>query len=98
MTNNVEHTSYVLACASTMFGSAPALDSSYGNHTALAYACHAMGQDVVAISLACKYYADTDINSITAKQANQYTVVLTVVPASIIFIAGVYIMVRRKYA
>ena len=97
MKDNVEHTSYVLACASTMFGSAPALDSSYGNHAALAYACHAMGQDVVAISLACKYYADTDINSITAKAANQYTVVLTVIPASIIFIAGIYVIVRRKY-
>ncbi len=95
--SGVEHTSYVLACASTMFASGPALDSSYGNHTALAYACHAMGQDVVAVSLNCKYYADTDINSITAEAANQYTVVLTVIPASIIFIAGIYIMVRRKY-
>jgi hypothetical protein len=39
-----------------------------------------------------------EIDTITAAEANQYTIVLTVVPAAIIFIAGVYIMVRRKYA
>ena len=39
-----------------------------------------------------------EINTITSKAANQYTVVLTVVPAAVIFIAGVYIMIRRKYA
>ena len=44
-----------------------------------------------------KYYADVEINSITAKEANQYTIVLTVIPAAIIFISGIYIMVRRKY-
>ena len=90
--------SYLLACASTDFTSAGALDSGYGNHTVLTRACHELGAVQLSVSLACKYFADMEINSITSTAANQYTVVLTVVPASIIFIAGVYIMVRRKYA
>lgn len=90
--------SYLLACASTDFTSASALDSGFGNHTVLTRACHELGAVQLSVSLACKYFADMEINSITSTAANQYTVVLTVVPASIIFIAGVYIMVRRKYA
>lgn len=90
--------SYLLACASTDFASAAALDSGYGNHTVLTRACYEMGGAQVSVSLDCKYFTDNEINSITAAAANQYTIVLTVVPAAIIFIAGVYIMVRRKYA
>ena len=90
---------YLLACASTDFVSAGALDvASYGNHTVLTRACQELGGAQVSVSLACKYFSDMEINSITAKAANQYTVVLTVVPAAVIFIAGVYIMIRRKYA
>lgn len=90
---------YLLACASTDFVSAGALDvGNYGNHTVLTRACQELGGAQVSISLACKYFSDMEINTVTEKAANQYTVVLTVVPASIIFIAGVYIMIRRKYA
>ena len=88
----------LLACASTDFASASALATSYGNHAVLARACHALGNAQASVSLDCKYFSDMEIDSITAAEANQYTVVLTVVPAAIIFIAGVYIMVRRRYA
>ncbi|MBQ8357638.1 MAG: GldG family protein [Clostridia bacterium] len=90
--------SYLLACASTDFASAGALDSAYGNHTVLTRACHELGGAQISVSLDAKYFTDTTIDSITTAAANQYTIVLTVVPASIIFIAGIYIMVRRKYA
>ncbi|MBE6702715.1 MAG: hypothetical protein E7585_04810 [Ruminococcaceae bacterium] len=90
--------SYLFACASTEFASAGALDSSYANHAVLTRACHAMGGAQVSVSLDCKYFTDTEIDSITASAANQYTVVLTVVPALAIFVTGVVIMVRRKYA
>jgi hypothetical protein len=91
--------SYLLACSSTDFVSAGALDvANYGNHTVLTRACQELGGAQVSVSLACKYFADMEINTITSKAANQYTVVLTVVPAAVIFIAGVYIMIRRKYA
>ena len=89
---------YLLACSSTDFVSMGALDGSYGNHTVLTRACQELGGAQVSVSLGCKYFADLEINTITAKAANQYTVVLAVVPASVIFIAGVYIMIRRKYA
>lgn len=90
--------SYLLACASTDFARPAALTSTYGNHELLTYACSMMGRDVVSVSLGCKYFASTEIANITAAEATQYTVVLTVVPASIIFIAGIVIMIRRRYA
>ena len=87
-----------MACASTDFVKSGALSTSYGNHELLTYACSVMGRDVVAVSLACKYFSSTTITNITASEANQYTVVLTVIPAAIVFVAGVVIMIRRKYA
>ncbi len=91
--------SYVLACASTQFASGAALgNSGYGNHAVVTYACNVLGRAVIPVSLDCKYFTDTEIDSITAKAANQYTVVLAVVPAAVIFIAGTFVIVRRKYA
>ena len=90
--------SYLLACASTDFTRSAALNSTYGNHQLLTYACSMMGRDVVSVSLSCKYFASTEIANITASEASQYTVVLTAVPASAIFIVGIVIMIRRRYA
>ena len=96
-TNAIKH-SFVLACASTDFASQAALNRSYGNASVLSYACNTMGSLVVPVSLDCKYYASMEITSITAKAATQFTVIFTVVPASIVFIAGIYVMIRRKHA
>ena len=90
--------SFVLACASTDFAAPAALNRSYGNASVLSYACNTMGSLVVPVSLDCKYYASMEITSITAKAATQFTVIFTVVPASIVFIAGIYVMIRRKHA
>ena len=90
--------SYLLACSSTDFAKAAALSSSYGNHELLTYACSMMGRDVVSVSLDYKPFSSTEIKNLIASDATQYTIVLTVVPAAIVFIAGVVIMVRRKYA
>lgn len=95
---NTETYANLLACASTNFVTQSALNTSYGNHAVLAYACSIMGRETVAVSLNCKYFASTEITNVTASEANQYTVVLTVVPAAIIFVVGVYFMVRRRYA
>lgn len=92
--NNRERYSYVLACASTDFVNVP---SNYGNHSVLTRACHEMGATRVAVSIDPKYFTDTEIDNITSGAANRYTILLAVIPASIIFIAGIYIMVRRKY-
>ena len=90
--------SYVLACSSTDFAKAAALSSSYGNHELLTYACSQMGRDVVSVSLDYKPFSSTEIKNLVASDATQYTIVLTVVPAAVVFIAGVVIMIRRKYA
>ncbi len=95
--SNGMHNSYVLACGSTDFAYGLS-NTQYGNHTMLTYACSIIGRSEVSVSLDVKYFSDSEISNITAKEANQYTIVLTVVPAAIIFVVGVYIMVRRKYA
>ncbi|MBQ3063708.1 MAG: GldG family protein [Clostridia bacterium] len=97
VTGSVAH-AFILATASTDFVSDLALGDQYGNHSVLAYACNTMGSLVVPVTLDCKYYASMEITSITASAANQYTIILTVVPASIVFIAGIYVMIRRKHA
>lgn len=90
--------SFILASASTSFASSASVDSRYGNRTVLAYACNIMGSLSVPVSLNCKYYASTEMVNMTAKAANQYTVVLALLPALTALTAGVIVMVRRKYA
>ena len=89
---------FVLASASTDFAVAAALDSRYGNASVLSYACNTMGSLVVPVSLDCKYYANMEIAAITASAATTITVIFAVVPASVVFIAGIYVMIRRKHA
>ena len=91
--------SYVLACGSTQFASEDMLQSTvYGNTDVLLSAMRSMGKELVTVGLDHKPFASTDIDTITTQQANQYTVVLTAVPAAIIFGLGIFVMVRRKYA
>lgn len=89
---------FVLASASTDFASAVALDSRYGNASVLSYACNTMGSLVVPVALDCKYYASMEIASITAGAATTLTVLFAVIPPSLVFIAGIYVMIRRKHA
>ena len=92
-----ESYSYVLACSSTQFVSNGALIGQYGNHAVLTRACHEMGVSAISVSIDAKYYTDTTIETITEGAQNSYTVVFTVIPAAIIFLAGIVIMVRRRY-
>ena len=92
-----ESYSYVLACSSTEFVSNGALIGQYGNHAVLTRACHEMGVSAISVSIDAKYYTDTTIETIPEGAQNSYTVVLTVIPAAIIFLAGIVIMVRRRY-
>ena len=96
-TQTISH-SFVLASASTDFASAAALDARFGNRSVLAYACNTMGSLVVPVSLDCKYYASMEITTMTTSNANQYTVVLAVLPAVVAIVAGTVVMIRRKYA
>ena len=91
--------SYVIACGSTDFISADMLQSIvYGNSDVLVSALRAVGRETVVVDLAHKPFDKTEIESLTTAQANQYTVILTVVPALVVVILGVFVVVRRKYA
>jgi hypothetical protein len=91
--------SYVLACGSTQFACQDMLQSAvYGNTDVLLSALRSMGKELVTVDLKHKPFASADIDTITVSQANQYTIVLTVVPAVVIFGLGIFVMIRRKYA
>jgi len=91
--------SYVIACASTDFVSADMLQSIvYGNSELLVSTLRAVGRETIVVDLAHKPFDKTEIESMTTSQANQYTVILTVVPALAVIVLGVFVVVRRKYA
>ena len=100
MVSNTESDySYVIACGSTDFVSADMLQSVvYGNSDVLISALRAVGRETIVVDLAHKPFDKTEIESLTTAQANQYTVILAVVPALVVVILGVFVVVRRKYA
>lgn len=97
--NTTEDYSYVLACGSTEFLSRKLLQSNtYGNDDVMLSALRAVGKELVIVGLNHKPFASTAIENITDAEANQYTAVLVILPAVIALGAGIYILVRRKYA
>lgn len=91
--------SYVIACGSTDFVSADMLQSIvYGNSDLLVSSLRAVGRETIVVDLAHKPFDKTEIESLTTAQANQYTVILTAVPALVVVVLGVFVVVRRKYA
>ena len=89
---------YVMACGSVDFADNAVLgNNSFGNASYLEYALRAMGQEPVPVGLIMKPFGDYTIDSITTAEATQYTVVLTVIPAAVALVAGVFVIVRRKY-
>ena len=94
-----DQSSYVFACGSTEFATqALLLSNTYGNGEVLLSALLEMGKEAVPTSLDIKAFSDTTIDTLTVKRANAYTVTLTVLPEAAIFIAGIFVIIRRKYA
>lgn len=94
-----DQSSYVLACGSTEFAAQTLLlSNTYGNSEVLLSALLEMGKEAVPTSLDVKPFSDTTIDTLTVKRANAFTVTLTVVPAAVIFVAGLIVIIRRKYA
>lgn len=94
----VNEASYVLACGSTDFVGQAFLESTaYGNTDLLLSACSYIGQEPVPVGLGFKPFADFTIDTVTTKEATQYTVVLTVVPVIVAAVAGIVVLVRRKH-
>ncbi len=91
--------SYVLACASTEFASQDFLQSiAYGNTDVLISALRSMGKETIVVDLDPKPFASTEIETITTAEANQYTIILTVIPATVVLGLGIFVVVRRKYS
>ena len=60
-------------------------------------ACRTIGQEPVPVGLGFKPFADFTIDTVTTKEATQYTVVLTTVPVVTAIAAGIIVLVRRKH-
>ena len=93
----ISEASYVVACPSVEFATNTLLSSSsYGNSDLLLSVLRYIGREPVPVGLDPKPFADYTIDTITTKEATQYTVVLTVVPALVATITGAIVLVRRK--
>ncbi|MGI6754404.1 MAG: hypothetical protein ACOX31_08965 [Eubacteriales bacterium] len=91
--------SYVIACASTAFASRELLQSNvYGNSDALLSVLRQVSKETIVVDLPHKPFAKTDIESITTAEANQYTIVLSVIPATVALGIGIFVTVRRRYS
>jgi hypothetical protein len=96
--NTNEDYSYVLACGSTDFlSSTLLLSNTYGNTDMMLSALRATGRENVPVGLDIKPFASTTIETLTTAQANRWTIALILIPTLITAIAGVYVLVRRKY-
>lgn len=99
ITNDDYDYSYVIACGSTEFASAANLNSNaLGNAEVLVQTMRVISRETVVVDLGIKFFDVTNIETLTTAQANQYTVILTVVPAVVALGLGVFVVVRRRYS
>ena len=99
ITNDDYDYSYVIACGSTDFASADTLTSNaLGNSEVLVQTMRVIARETIVVDLGIKFFDVTEIETLTTAQANQYTVILTVVPAVIMLGLGVFVVVRRRYS
>lgn len=95
--SSISEYSYVIACGSVDFlSSALMQSSSYGNSDVILSIGRTIGKEPVPVGLDLKPLGDRTIDVITAPEATQYTVVLSVVPIVIALISGIFVIVRRK--
>ncbi len=92
--------SYVLCSGSLKFATSDYLDSAvYGNSDVLTSATSIIGRDIVpAVGVDFKYFQSYEMSDITDAEANQYTLLLTILPAAIVFTVGIVVLVRRRYS
>ncbi len=98
----VSHDSYVVAYASSEFLCDELLASnSYGNADMLAGTLRSLGKDSMAaiIDQYLKPFAETTVGDgyITDSTKISYTVLLSAIPALILFGSGIFVMTRRKF-
>jgi hypothetical protein len=89
--------SYLIASASTEFGSADAMQSTViDNSKTLTGILSYMGKDNAPVELTFKSFGSDEIESLTTFHANLLTVILTATPALVCLVAGIFVLVRRK--
>ncbi len=89
--------SYLLASASIGFASEDAMQSSVlGNSRTLTELLKYMGKENAPTSIVFKPFAQTEIQSLTSRDANMITVVLAAVPAVAVSLVGGVLLIRRK--
>ncbi len=93
----ITDSAYVMVCGSTDFALSDYLDSNaYGNSDLLLSMLQMSGREPVPVGLDYKEFANYEMETVTSKEATQYTVVLVAVPIVASLFAGVFVIVRRK--
>ena len=88
---------YLLACASVSFASEGAMRSSVlGNSRTLTQIVRYMGKDNAPVTLVFKPFGETNIQSITTREANITTAVMTALPIVVCASIGAIVLVRRR--
>ncbi len=90
-------TGYLIASASVDFASEDAMRSSVlGNSRTLTEIVRYMGKENAPSSLVFKPFGETDIQSLTSRNASILTVVLVLVPLLLVTISGTVVLIRRR--
>ncbi len=88
---------YLLACASVEFASEGAMQSSVlGNSRTLTQMIRYMGKENAPASLVFKPFGERNIQSVTTRDANITTVVMTSLPIVACATVGAVVLIRRK--
>ncbi|MGM9643773.1 MAG: Gldg family protein [Eubacteriales bacterium] len=90
-------TGYLVASASVDFASEDAMQSSVlGNSRALSEIIKYMGKDNVPSNLVFKPFGETEIQSLTSRNANIITVIMVALPAVAVAAVGAVVLIRRR--
>lgn len=96
--NNEYFNSYVLCAASSSFCDYEYIYSNaYANRDIMYSSFKQMGKEFVPAGIDFKVFTDTDIEDMTTAQANTWTGLLVCVIPSVCLIAGLVIVIRRRY-
>ncbi len=89
--------SYLLASASVDFASGDAMQSpSLGNSRTVAEILRYMGKDNAPSSIVPKPIGQTEIESLTSRDASIITAIMVILPLVVVTAAGAVVVIRRK--
>lgn len=92
-------TAYLVASSSSDFASEDAMQSAVlGNGRAMAQIYKHLGRKQAPVDLVFKSFGSTEIEGLTARNANIITVCIVALPTVACLAVGVVVLVRRKYS